>query len=141
MTNTEQHKLEVEQLTDQLRHDAANVRVAYQRLRADGDDAWTRYVTEVDTTLQQMERDLEAERAALAVQRADQTAELRDALHEVLDRVHGALDDLRVQEALLEMDARDRFGSLLATGQHALHELRGKVRQTIDVVASSSSPR
>ena len=135
MAKIDDRKAELQDLTEQLRRDAGSVREAYRRLRADEDVAWTRYVADVDVTLRNMEHDLEAERDALATERAEQRDELRDALQELLTRVRAGLDQLRVQEALLEMDARDQFGELLDTGQHAFADLRAKVNRALDVIA------
>src|SRR4051794_23621311 len=139
MTDTHHRQEDLQELTEQLRHDAETVRAAYGRLRADEDVAWTRYVADVDATLLQMQRDLAAEHDVLVAQRAEQSEELRDALHEALDRVHGTLDDLRVQEALLAMDARDRFGKLWETGERSLSTLRTNIKRTIDSVVYLSS--
>ncbi len=135
MSKIEDRKTELNDLTDQLRQDAVAVREAYRQLQDEEDLAWTRYVANVDVTLRRLEHDLDLERDALATERAEQRAELRDATRELLVRVHGALDDLRVQEALFEMNARDRFGELWDTGQHALAELRQKISTALDIAA------
>lgn len=135
MSKIDDRKAELQDLTEQLRRDAASVRAAYRRLRADEDAAWTRYVTDVDVTLRDMEHDLAAERDAFAAERAEHRDELRDAVRDLLTRVRGGLDELRVQEALLEMDARDRFGELLETGQHQLADLHTKVSKALDIIA------
>jgi hypothetical protein len=135
MSNTDAPNPELQDLTEQLQRDAAEVREAYRKLKAVEDVAWTRYVADVDATLLQMEHDLKAEHDVLVAERAVHSAELGQAVHELLDRIRGGLEELRVQEVLFEMDARDRFGELWNTGQHALADLRATVSTTLDVAA------
>jgi hypothetical protein len=135
MATNETKTIDLEDMTERLRHDAAQVRVAYAQLRSDEDTAWARYVHAVDATLETMEKDLQAEREVLKAERAKTQAELGEAVHELLDRVRGSIDDLQVQRTLFEMEARDRLNALRAPAEHALGQLRRRIDSALAALA------
>lgn len=118
----------VSEITTRMRDEAEAVRAAFGRLRADQDAAWKRYASEVETTLTQMQKDLEDARTRLSAERAATRAEMRDEFDDVFDKVRARFDDLRVQLRLGEMETTDAVGTVRSEALRLLDRGREAVR-------------
>lgn len=84
-----------------LRDALHDLHEAEERLHAEQDAAWQRYVAEVDRIL-------------AADLRADDSSEVDDVAHALFAGVRGRLDDLRVQAKLGAMEGQDLLTQLRA---------------------------
>lgn len=116
-------------LTDKLRRDTAQARVAHARLIADEQKSWNRYAHAVAEMLEQLEGDIEEGKATLAAQRTARAEERRATIEPVIDRARGSLEDLRVQGDLLAMETRDRMEPVREAAINALTEVRSTIER------------
>jgi hypothetical protein len=130
----------VRELGDDLRSDLALVRDASARLREAEQAAWRAYTEQVHEIVEEMERDLSSQREALDAARDERSAEARAAFRELVERAHRSLDEVRVQEALAELEVRDHLGNRWDALTTAVAGLQTSVRTALDWARGEHTP-
>ena len=109
---------------DRFHTEAAALRKTLDELDHIQRDAWRKESQAARKAIAALQADLALATAEAQAERAETRDELNRALTELVDAWRGRLDDLRVQERLAEMDARDAVDRVRRDVQRPLAEAR-----------------
>jgi exonuclease VII large subunit len=123
---------------DRFHAEAAALRRTLDELDQAHRTAWGKECEEARKAIGALQADLAVAADEAQAEREATDDELRRAVNELVDAWRGRLDDLRVQERLAEMGARDTLERWRLDVQRTSAELRAAVMHAIDAVRGTS---